>query len=150
MRIMMGVDRLAGLVFILLGAVFLWLGVDFGFGSMLRMGPGFFPVILSGLLIAAGFVISGKSLVADEAVKMPRVGPMARVLGAMVIFAAFMQPLGSYLTLPVVVLLAASASPAFRWRSALPLAAGLTLCSDLIFRVALGLPLHAIGTWIGG
>ena len=150
MHIFLGIDRLAGLVFILLGVIFLWLGLDFGFGSMLRMGPGFFPVILSGLLIVAGLVISAKSFAADEPVKTPRLGPMARVLSAMIIFAAFMQPLGSYLTLPVVVLLAASASPAFRWKPALLLAAGLTLCSDLIFRVALGLPLYAIGTWIGG
>ncbi|KKX24891.1 tripartite tricarboxylate transporter TctB family protein [Rhizobium sp. LC145] len=150
MHAFMGIDRLAGLIFILLGVIFLWLGLDFGFGSMLRMGPGFFPVILSGLLIVAGLVISVKSFAADEPVTIPRHGPMARVLGAMIVFAAFMQPLGSYLTLPVVVLLAASASRAFRWRPALLLAAGLTLCSDLIFRLALGLPLHPIGTWIGG
>ncbi|MGK6317468.1 tripartite tricarboxylate transporter TctB family protein [Neorhizobium sp. DT-125] len=150
MHVFMGIDRLAGLVFILLGAIFLWLGLGFGFGSMLRMGPGFFPVILSGLLIVAGLVVLVRSFVADEPVKMPRFGPMARVLGAMVVFAAFMQPLGSYLTLPGVVVLAASASPAFRWKPTLFLAAGLTLCSDLIFRVALGLPLHAVGTWIGG
>ncbi|YBV94441.1 tripartite tricarboxylate transporter TctB family protein (plasmid) [Phyllobacteriaceae bacterium JZ32] len=150
MHVFMGIDRLAGLIFILLGVVFLWFGLDFGFGSMLRMGPGFFPVILSGLLVAAGVVISTRSLVSDEPIRIPRLGPMARVLGAMIIFAAFMQPLGSYLTLPVVIILAASASPAFRWKSALLLAAGLTLFSDLIFRVALGLPLHALGTWIGG
>lgn len=146
----MGVDRLAGLIFILLGAIFLWFGLDFGFGSMMRMGPGFFPVILSALLIGIGLLIAIRSLAADETVQMPRLGPMARILGAMVIFAAFMQPLGSYLILPVVVLLAASASPAFRWKPTLLLAVALTVCSDLIFRVALGLPLHAVGTWIGG
>lgn len=150
MNISIGINRLAGLIFILMGVTFLWLGLDFGFGSMLRIGPGFFPVILSSLLIILGITVFAKSFLADESFHMPRVGPMTRVLASIAIFAALMQPVGSYIILPVVVVLAASASPQFRWRSALTLAAGTTVCSDLIFRVGLGLPFYAVGTWFGG
>ncbi len=150
MNISIGMDRLAGLIFIVIGAGFLWLGLDFGFGSTVRIGPGFFPVILSCVLIALGVAILANSLVGDERVSLPRIGPIVRILGAMAIFAGLMQPLGSYLILPLVVVLIASASPLFRWKAALLLAAGITLCSDLIFRVALGLPLPAIGYWFGG
>lgn len=146
----MGMDRLAGLIFIAMGTGFLWLSLDFGFGSMVRIGPGFFPVILSCLLIALGAAILARGLLADESVVLPRVGPMARVLGAMMIFAGLMQPLGSYIVLPVVVVLLASASQKFRWKAAVLLAAAITICSDLIFRVALGLPLPVIGSWAGG
>lgn len=150
MNISMGIDRLAGLIFILIGACFFWLGLDFGFGSMLRIGPGFFPLILSGLLIVLGLVIVVISFMADEAVNVPAAGPMVRVLLGMALFAGLMQLLGSYLVLPVVVVLVASASPKFRWRVALLLALGITACSDLIFRILLGLPLPAIGYWWGG
>ena len=141
---------MAGAFFIATGLIFLLLGRDFGFGSMHRIGPGFFPVILSCLLMALGGAIFAKSFIADETFAMPRPGPIVRVLAAIAIFAGLAQPVGSYATLPVVVVLAASASPRFRWRSALVLAAGITICSDLIFRVALGLPLYAIGYWFGG
>lgn len=150
MNISMGMDRLAGLIFVAIGSGFLWLGLDFGFGSMVRIGPGFLPVILSCVLIALGAAVLVWSFIADEHVSMPRVGPIVRVIGSMAIFAGLMQPLGSYLVLPIVVVLLASASPLFRWKATLLLAAGITLCSDLIFRVALGLPLPAIGHWFGG
>lgn len=150
MNISIGIDRLAGLIFIILGAAFLWLGLDFGFGSMLRIGPGFFPVILSFILIGLGIVIFARSMLSDESFHMPKLGPIARVLLAIAIFAGLMQPVGSYTILPVVVVLTASASREFCWKSALTLAVGITICSDLIFRVALGLPFYAIGTWFGG
>jgi hypothetical protein len=150
MNISMGMDRLAGMVFILIGAGFFWLGIDFGFGSMLRIGPGFFPLILSGLLIVLGLVIVAMSFRTDEAVNVPALGPMVRVLLGMALFAGLMQPLGSYFILPVVVVVVASASPKFSWKAALSLALGITVCSDLIFRIGLGLPLPAIGSWWGG
>ena len=143
-------DVLAGGLFIVLGAGFLILAQDFGFGSLLRMGPGFFPIILSTLLIAIGVVVAVRGRVQQDTLTWPRLGRHARVIMAMVLFAGLMQPLGSYFTMPVVVVLAASASPAFSWRSAIALAFGLTLASDLIFRLGLGLPLHGLGPWIGG
>lgn len=146
----MGTDRLAGAFFIAAGSIFLLLGRDFGFGSMHRIGPGFFPIVLSCLLVLLGGAIFAKSLIADETFTMPRLSPFFRVLAALAIFAGLAQSVGTYVILPVVVVLAASASTHFRWKSALMLALGITICSDLIFRVALGLPLYAIGTWLGG
>lgn len=146
----MGTDRLAGAFFIAAGLIFLLLGRDFGFGSMHRIGPGFFPIILSCLLILLGGAILAKSLISDETFVMPRLGPFVRVIAAIAIFAGLTQPVGTYVILPIVVVLAASASVHFRWKSALVLAAGITICSDLIFRMALGLPLYAIGSWFGG
>ncbi|CAD7037510.1 tripartite tricarboxylate transporter TctB family protein [Pseudorhizobium endolithicum] len=150
MRNIMGADVLAGGLFIILGGSFLVLALDFGFGSLLRMGPGFFPIVLSSLLIVIGLAVVARGLANHETLQWPKIGPHARVILAMIAFAGLMQPLGSYLTMPVVVVMAASASPAFRWRSAIALAVFLTIACDLIFRIALGLPLHGIGPWIGG
>lgn len=150
MNTSLGINRLAGLIFFLLGAAFLWLGLDLGFGSMSRIGPGFFPVILSFILSALGVATFARSSLADEAFDMPKLGPVARVLLAIALFAGLMQPVGSYIILPLVVILAASASPQFHWKSALILAIGITVSSDLIFRVGLGLPFYAVGYWFGG
>jgi hypothetical protein len=150
MRTTIGLDVLAGGIFVLLGVGFLVPALGFGFGSMLRMGAGFFPVVLSVLLMILGLVIVVRGALAPERVSLPNIGPLLRVIVAMTAFAAFMEPLGSYFTLPIVVVVAASASASFNWRSAVVLAAVLTISSDLIFRVALGLPFQQFGPWIGG
>jgi len=51
---------------------------------------------------------------------------------------------------PVMVLATAAASVYFRWRTALILAAGLTVLSALLFVKGLGLPIPLIGPWFGG
>lgn len=143
-------DIVSGALFVLVGAAFLYIGGSYSFGSMLRMGPGFFPVILSSLLIAVGALVLGRGWFQARARVSIAISPTVRILAAVAIFAFFTQRLGLYPTLPAVVLVAASASEAFRWRSAVPLAIALTVVSDLIFRVALDLPLPAFGPWLLG
>lgn len=144
-------DVLAGLFFMAVGAFFLWLGSDYGFGSMMRMGAGFFPVILSSLIILVGAVIAARGFVeASQDGFSISVGPTVRVLGAVAIFAALIQPLGTYLTIPLVVIVAASASSKFDIKSTVALAAGMAVSVDVILRVGLGLPLSALGSWMGG
>lgn len=47
-------DFVAGLMFILTGAVSMFIARDYPFGSALRMGPGYFPSVLGGILVAFG------------------------------------------------------------------------------------------------
>ena len=59
-------DFLAGLLFILFGIAFIWLARDYGFGTARRMGPAFFPIVLSGILIAIGLVIGVRGVAVTE------------------------------------------------------------------------------------
>ncbi len=47
-------DVLSGLMFLLIGAFGLFLSSGFEFGSTARPGPGFFPIVLSCLMIVVG------------------------------------------------------------------------------------------------
>lgn len=141
-------DFISGVLFLLTGATFLVLGTNYSFGSMLRMGPGFFPVLLSCLLMLMGAVILGRSWFRSPEEVSLAAAPMVKILAAVAVFAFFVPRLGLYPTLPAVVLLSAWGSDSFHWRSAILLAVGITIATDLIFRVALGLPLDALGPWL--
>ena len=47
-------DVWAGLMLIGIGAAAIVLARDYPFGTALRMGPGYFPIVLGGLLIVFG------------------------------------------------------------------------------------------------
>ncbi len=54
-------DFLSGLIFVVIGALFV-VGVrDLEVGSALRMGPGFFPLVLASILMLLGVVIAARS-----------------------------------------------------------------------------------------
>src|SRR5512145_294018 len=50
-------DFFAGLMYIGTGAVAMWIARDYPFGSALRMGPGYFPTVLGGIMIAMGLYV---------------------------------------------------------------------------------------------
>ena len=56
-------DLGAGLLFIFIGGVGVYFGKDLTFGSARSMGPGFFPIWLSWIIIAMGGICAAKSVV---------------------------------------------------------------------------------------
>ena len=62
-------DFLAGLLLLSFGAVGFFLALDYPFGSALRMGPGYFPRVLSGILMAFGVFVLIRGLLRFEKVK---------------------------------------------------------------------------------
>ena len=50
-------DFWTGVVYIAIGAAAIFIGRDYGMGTAMKMGPAYFPVILSGLLILIGAVV---------------------------------------------------------------------------------------------
>ena len=53
----------AGILYIAFGAVGFYIARDYGFGQASRMGPGYFPSVLSGLLLAFGLVAVIRSFI---------------------------------------------------------------------------------------
>jgi hypothetical protein len=72
-------DLGAGIVFVLIGAAGIVFGQDLAFGSAARMGPGYFPTLLSYLIIAIGLVLAVKSVTTDgppiERIQFARCSP---------------------------------------------------------------------------
>jgi hypothetical protein len=50
-------DFWAGIMLITTGAVSIFIARDYPFGSMMRMGPGYFPTMLGGILVLFGLYV---------------------------------------------------------------------------------------------
>jgi Tripartite tricarboxylate transporter TctB family len=139
------------------GTIFLAIGLLFGVGAMhhelgtaLRMGPGYFPLLLAGLLVTLGLIIVGYGLghSAPGRLTIPWRG-LVLVLAAPVIFGLTVRGLGLAPALALVALISAFASRRMSVSLAVGLSVGLTVFSVLVFSVALGLPLRLFGPWLG-
>ena len=51
-------DLAAGLLLMAIAAFFGWQTLDLEIGTSLRMGPGYFPMVLSGLLFVLGALVT--------------------------------------------------------------------------------------------
>lgn len=151
-------DLAAGLVFIAIAAAFAWAALDVRMGTLLRMGPGYFPLVLSVLLAALGALMLLRGARRPAAPTGPWQGPSFRVAwrplllvcGSALFFALTLEGLGLPLTTFATLLIAASASPQFRPAEALLTAAAFAAGAWVVFAMLLGLPFRLAGTWIGG
>ena len=112
-------------------------------GTAGKMGPGYFPLLLGGLLAALGAILIARSLVlSGEPVARFHVVPLAIVAAAVCLFGVMIEPLGLVLSLAVLTLLSARAGAQFRLLETVALAAALIVFSVGVFVYALGLPLN--------
>jgi hypothetical protein len=140
-------DLGAGLVFIAIGLAGIYFGKDLPFGSAGRMGPGYFPVLLSYLIVMIGIVVAGMGLTIDGARIEPiRLRPIAFVVAAILSFGALISEIGLALSAIVLTLIAGHARPDAKLPETALLAAALAIFSVLIFVYGLG---QALPPWWG-
>jgi hypothetical protein len=88
-------DIAAGLFFMVLGAVGLYIGADYAFGTSARMGAGLVPKLLCGVLLGLGCLITLKGIAAGSGpVEAWAFGPLAFILAAVLAFGAYLESLG--------------------------------------------------------
>lgn len=145
-------DLLAGAVFTGLGLAFTITSATYEIGTPLRMGPGFFPLVLGGLLVVLGVSIAVTGFVAAEGGEIGTVPwrSLVLLLAAILFFGFTVRNLGLVPTLFVTVLLAGLAGRRPRLIPAVVIAASLTALSVLIFVYVLQLRLQLVGPWLGG
>lgn len=135
-------DFWSGLLFIVIGALGVYLGRNLAFGSMTRMGPGFLPAVLSWTLIGLGAIILLRGVArAGDAIQPSRWRPQIMIAVAIVLFAQLIERIGLAPTVFVVTIVAALASDEMRWRDTLMVAVGLSVVCTLLFIKVLGLPM---------
>jgi len=119
-------------------------------GTPLRMGPGYFPLLVGSIVAALGLAVVVKGLIAGEAISFGAIPWRAviAILLAVVFFGFAVRRLGFVPTSAVTALLTTLASRRVRPLTALAVAAGLTVAATLIFIVALQLPLPLWGPWL--
>lgn len=143
-------DILAGLTFVAFGLAFAVLAIGYPVGSPVRMGPGFFPLVLGGLLVLLGGVIVVKGFLAGEgeAIGVVPWRALGLILGAVLFFGLTVRGLGLVPSTIVAVLMSTFASRRTGVVAAVLITVGLTILCVLIFVLALQLNLRLIGPWI--
>jgi hypothetical protein len=134
-------DIWSGLMLIVIGAAAILVARNYPFGTALRMGPGFFPVVLGGVLIVFGLTIlaiglrQGESMAGSWSLRALIILPLSLVL-----FGLLMEYAGFVPAMLVLIFGSATASTEFRFVEVLLFSIGLTALSVAVFVWALGLP----------
>lgn len=139
-----------GCLYILTGICCGTAATRYNFGSTGRMGPGYFPVVVSVLLVALGGVgiVRALTLRGTDELESFAWKPVLLVLGAIVLFGLLLIPAGLIVSSTVLILVSAAASRrfAFEWRAAAGLVCLVAFCA-IIFVTALGVPMPLVGSW---
>lgn len=143
------VDAAAGVLFILIGLAFGAQSLGLELGTSLRMGPGYFPLVLAGLLIVlGGFILAGSFKTIAEEVSAHAWRGMLFILPAPIFFGLTVRGLGFVPSIFVTTLIAALASLKMKVLPAIVLSVGVTVFCTLVFSYALGLPFRRFGPWL--
>ncbi len=146
------IDKTNGLCaafFIGLGVFFAVQSLEVDIGTAFRMGPGYFPLVLSGLLVLLGIVVL-VSAVKEESEPIGHIAwrGMFLILPAPIFFGLTVRGLGFVPSIFLTGMIASFASQKMKPLTALLLSAGLTLFAVIVFSYALGLPFQRFGPWV--
>ncbi|WP_313618752.1 tripartite tricarboxylate transporter TctB family protein [Agrobacterium sp.] len=144
-------ELLSGLLFILIGSLFLIGSLDLSYGTLRRIGPGRFPAMVAVGVIIMGVIIGLKGLKLGAAGETLRINPsrLVVIIASIVIFGLTVRGAGLLISVALCSLIASFASRPFR-----PITMGLYglflggACSAA-FIIGLGMPVRIIGPWFG-
>jgi hypothetical protein len=150
-------DFWSGLMFVVVGLGFAWGATNYSFGQSARPGPGYFPFGLGLLMAILGAVVLFNSLTVETEDGEP-VGafawrPLLIIIGSVALFGFLLPRLGMFISLPILVVMSASASDEFKLKEALLNAVILTAGSWAIFIYGLNLTIPlwpTLGAATGG
>lgn len=144
-------DFWTGVLYFAFGAFAFWIARGYSFGSASRMGAGYFPTVLSALLMVFGLIALVRGVI-RQGTPFGRFAwkQAAIVVCSTLAFAFLLERAGFVIALAVLILGGASASAKFRveWRATLA-AIGLVVFCVLVFVKGLSLPMPLLGSWFG-
>ena len=134
----------AAVVFVGAGLAGVYFGRDLALGSASRMGPGYFPVILSWIIIGIGIVVGFKGLTIDgPRIEPIQFRPILVIIAAILAFGFLIDTIGLALTAALLTVLAAFARRDVNLWETILLAAGLAVFSVGLFVYGLSQPFPA-------
>ncbi len=144
-------DFYTGLLLLAISAIFAYGLLELPIGTAYRMGPGYFPLVLTGLLtIFSLFILVNGFRTDGEAVgEIPWRGLIIITL-AVVLYGATLKGLGLVPALALTVLISTFAGDEWDAKVALSVTVVLVAGSVAVFVKGLGLPLSLFGPWVGG
>jgi len=129
-------DLWSGIMFMAFGLLFMVFSRQYQMGTAAKMGPGYFPTVLGGLLFVLGLAIGATAY--SKCNREARLAPFglrenALVLASVLLFAAALGPLGIVLSIIILVFVSAAASHEFSLRDTTLAAIFLLILSYLVF-----------------
>ena len=136
-------DFVSGLMFVLVGAGFAAGATNYSMGTSARPGAGYFPLMLSVILVVLGAIVLFKSLTIESPNGDP-IGsiawkPLIIIVAAIVVFGLCPDRLGMVITVPILIIISSFAGDEFRWRGVIISSAVLTFFSWAVFVLGLKL-----------
>ncbi|MBN8919949.1 MAG: tripartite tricarboxylate transporter TctB family protein [Rhizobiales bacterium] len=136
-------DFFAGILFVAIGVTGALMASHYAFGSALRMGPGYLPMILSSITALLGLAILGRSFAIDgEPVARIVWRPLVLITAAIVLFGVTITQLGLVAAVIITVLVGGFAARDMGKLELVLVALGLALFSAVVFVYGLGQPMQ--------
>jgi hypothetical protein len=139
-------DLVGGLLAVALGAYAIAEASQYPMGSLLRMGPGFFPCTIAAVIIILGLVLVANALrrrPAGQAVDV-RFRSVLAISAGIALFTLLLERAGLIPATAALILVSSLAAPHWRVRRTLLLALGVTALVYLIFILVLQVPVPAL------
>lgn len=139
----------AGLFFIAVGLLYgglAWTSLPIGIA--LSMGPGYFPLILSGILIFVGLILIGLGLVRtlpSDFGPVPWRGVFMLSL-SIIVFGTFIRQLGLFPIVFVTCFLVTLSTDLISWRSRFIISISVAVLTTAIFIYGVNVPLPVLGS----
>lgn len=143
-------DVAAGGFFVAVGALYGGMALrSLSMGSPLSMGPGYFPMVLCGLLIVLGSATAIRGLFIGGATPFGRIPWRAVVMLSLatIFFATFLRQLGLFPSIFGSTLIAALASSQIKLVTAIVTALVVAVFCVVVFSYGIRLPIPVLGTW---
>jgi hypothetical protein len=143
LRIRSQSDFWCGLLFVAIGLAVVVLAGQYRVGSAARMGPGYFPTLLGGLLTLLGLAITLPTLFVDGE-KFPRLAlrPLVMILLSIMVFGVALEYLGFAVAVAALAIVGGLADPELKPLESAAVAAFLVVFCIGIFAGLLGMPLN--------
>jgi hypothetical protein len=144
-------DFIAGLVFIAIGVLAVAVARGYPFGTAMRMGSGYFPTVLGGILILLGVWVMVRGLRSGEKLKSGwGWKPLALIVLSIVLFGFVMPRFGLIPALVAVLFVSALGGREFRLKEVLVLTAVLCVFAAVVLLYVLKMPYPLIAgvLWI--
>ncbi len=140
-------DLGAGLLFIAVGSLGLYGGWELTYGSARSMGPGFFPIWLSWMIIGMGVICLARSVVLDgPPIQKIQWRPLFFVFTGVLLFGYLVEHIGLFFSLILMAMVATQARKDTKQVETIILSVSMALFAVIVFVYILG---QAMPAWWG-
>lgn len=135
-----GVAGLLGLI----GIFVIWHGSDYPLGSLRRMGPGFYPVLVGAVLVLFSTLLVLEVAYSEKEKNFWIPRPVLMISAGFIAFAALLERAGLVPATLAMVILVSLAEKPVRPVSTVATAVGLSVLGVVVFLYGFGIPVAAI------